>query len=340
MTYRRLPLRRRRGGFARYLFEYAGLFAGALALSIPLHVRHRYRVVQAHNMPDLLVFAGIMPWLSGASTLLDLHDPVPELYEAKFGIAPGSLPFRVLAAIERASIAFADHVLAATGAFRDRLIARGCAPARVDVLLNVPDRRLFAPAEMRRKEGEPIRVLFHGTVTQRSGVDLAIDAAEQVRGRGVDLRLTVVGDGDFLPEVRALAARGDRGQWIEVRDALPIERIPDEVAACDLGVIPNRPGSFHDLALPTRLFETLAVGRPVVVARSPAIRALFAADDLLEFEPGDADDLARVLERACRDPQVRERCVAHGGEVARLHAWDREKETYGRVLDDLFARVR
>ena len=41
VTYRRLPLQRRRGGFARYLFEYAALFAGAILLSIPLHLRRR-----------------------------------------------------------------------------------------------------------------------------------------------------------------------------------------------------------------------------------------------------------------------------------------------------------
>ncbi len=340
VTYWRLPLRRRRGGFARYLFEYAALFAGALALSIPLHMLRRYRVVQAHNMPDLLVFAGIVPWLSGAGTMLDLHDPVPEVYQSKFGLEPSSFRFRALVAIEGASIAFADHALAATGAFRDRLVARGRAPERIDVLLNSPDLRFFTPRERRPADGQGVRALFHGTITHRSGVDLAIDAVERVRARGVDLRLIVLGDGDFVPAVRAEAAKGDRAQWVEIRDKVPIAEVGEAVSSCDFGVIPNRPGPFHDLALPSRLFETLEIGRAVVVARSPAISALFGEDDVLGFEAGDADDLARVLERACREPALRERCVARGRQVARRHAWEHEKEVYLRIVDDLLARVR
>jgi glycosyltransferase involved in cell wall biosynthesis len=345
VTYWSLPLRRRRGGPARYVFEYAALFLGAALLSIPLHLVRRYRVVQAHNMPDVLVLAGVVPWLTGASTLLDLHDPVPELYQAKFGLAPSSPWIRMLTWMEGASIACADHVLVATGAFRDRLLARGRPGARIDVLLNVPDPRLFArpgaekERELRTSAGDPalpLRALFHGTITHRSGVDLAIEAIERVRARGIDLRLEILGDGDFLPEVRAARERDGRAAWIELRDAVPIERVPDAVAACDLGVIPNRPGPFHDLALPTRLFESLAVGRPVVVAKSAAIRALFPEGDLLEFEPGDVDDFARVLEHACRDPSVRARCVERGGAIVRRHAWEREKETYLRVLDELF----
>ncbi|HET9888399.1 MAG TPA: glycosyltransferase, partial [bacterium] len=99
VTYWRLPLRRKRGGVARYVFEYAALFVGAVTLSIPLQVMHHYRLVQAHNMPDLLVFAGFFPWLCGASVLLDLHDPVPELYRAKFGLSPNALLIRILSGI-------------------------------------------------------------------------------------------------------------------------------------------------------------------------------------------------------------------------------------------------
>ena len=76
----RLPIRRERGNFLRYLFEYfmTGLLGG-LKLA-QLHFRRRLDVVHVHNMPDLLVLAGIIPWLSGSRLVLDVHDPMPELY--------------------------------------------------------------------------------------------------------------------------------------------------------------------------------------------------------------------------------------------------------------------
>jgi glycosyltransferase involved in cell wall biosynthesis len=330
-----LPLQRRRGGILRYFFEYAALFLGALLLSIPLHVQRRYRLVQAHNMPDLLVFAGFFPWLSGAGVLLDLHDPVPELYRAKFGLAPESSLIRFLSMIEGAAIGFSDSALAATGAFRDRLVERGRPAARLGVLLNCPDPRIFHPRAKDASSGATFRLLFHGTVTHRSGIDLAIRAAEKVRQGGVQLRFLIVGDGDFLPETRAQASAAGRAEWIEIQGQVPLEEIPAIIATCDLGIIPNRPGAFHDLALPTRLFEYLVMERPVLVARSPAISALFKEEDLLQFEPGDEEDLTRMLERAFSDAELRRRCVEQGGRIAREHLWDKEKEIYLRTIDAL-----
>lgn len=338
VTYWRLPLRRRRGGAARYIFEYAALFLGASLLAVPLHIAHRYRLVQAHNMPDLLVFAGWFPWLSGAGMLLDLHDPVPELYRAKFGLSPDAPLIRILSGIEQVAIGFADYTFAATGAFRARLLERGRPADRLGVLLNCPDERLFRPRAQDRASREGLRLLFHGTVTERSGVDLAFRAAEQVRKGGVNLRFLIVGEGDFLPRIRDAAKEGDRSEWIEVQGSVALEEIPEIIAKSDVGVIPNRPGPFHELALPTRLFEYLVMDRPVVIARSPAVSAIFSADELLEFEAGDEEDLARAIERAGRDPELRRQSAARGGKIARNHLWEKEKAIYLKVVDSLFER--
>lgn len=336
--YWRLPLRRERGGWPRYFFEYISLLLGSALLSIPLHLRHRYRIVQTHNMPDFLVYSSAFPWLSGAAAVLDLHDPVPELFEAKFGLAPTSLPIRMLGEFERLAIMFADAVFVATGAFRDRLVQRGRPADRLQVLLNSPDRALFAERPGEPRSDGSMHLLFHGTVTERSGVDLALLAAEEVRRRGVPLRFSILGDGDALPEIRRLAAEGNRPEWVVVRGSVPFEEIPGYVASCDLGVIPNRPGPFHDLALPTRLFETLAMSRPTVVSRSAAIHQLFRPEEVLDFEAGNLEDLVRVLEKACRDPELRRQSMERGRAVAQKHTWEIERARYLDVLDELFSR--
>ena len=337
VRYLRFPLRRRRGGALRYAFEYAVLLALGFAAGVVLHGRRRYRLVQAHNMPDFLVFCGLVPWVTGAPVLLDLHDPIPELYMSKFGLPRDSALIRALTMLEGLSLRFADRALVATGAFRRRLVERGRDPARLSVVLNAPDPRLFRPAETSRPAGAPPVLLFHGTVTERSGVDVAIRAAERVRASGRELRLVILGDGDFLPEVRRLAAEGDRPAWIDVRGPVPLERVPAAIAACDIGVVPNRGGAFSELALPTRIFEVLSVGRPVVCARSPAVLDLFHEDDLLFFEPESEDDLSRVLSAALDDPARRARCVAAGTRVAAEHAWAREKRVYLDVVEELTA---
>jgi glycosyltransferase involved in cell wall biosynthesis len=332
VDYLRIPLRRKRGGVLRYGFEYLGLLLLGMTATVFLHGVRRYRLVQAHNMPDFLVFCGVVPWLTGVPVLLDLHDPVPELYMSKFRLGEGAPLIRALRIVEGAAIRFADRVLVATGAFRNRLLERGRPAEKIRVLLNSPDPRLFHPRATEASDGDVPIVLFHGTVTHRSGVDHAIRAAERVRAGGRELRLWILGDGDYLPEIRRLATESDRASWVEVRGFVPLEEIPAVVLRADVGVIPNRPGDFNDLALPTRLFEYLSMERPVIVSRSPALLMMFAEEDLLFFEAGDEVDLARVLERALTDRGLRERCVRGGGAVARKHGWTGERQVYLDVV--------
>ena len=74
VTVRRLPVGRHRGrGLAWQLVEYLAFFVLASAVLSALHLRRRYRTVQVHNLPDFLVFCALVPKLTGAGVLLDLH---------------------------------------------------------------------------------------------------------------------------------------------------------------------------------------------------------------------------------------------------------------------------
>src|SRR5258708_22869648 len=73
----RLRMRKeRRTGVGRYVFEYGGFFAWSFILLSTLHVWRRYRVVYANNMPNFIVFAGLVPKMTGARIILDVHDPM------------------------------------------------------------------------------------------------------------------------------------------------------------------------------------------------------------------------------------------------------------------------
>src|SRR5688572_6914021 len=76
----RLPVSRRRGGPLRYFYEYlmVGVLGGLVLAR--LHLQARLDVVHVHNMPDILVLAALVPRLGGTTVILDVHDPMPELY--------------------------------------------------------------------------------------------------------------------------------------------------------------------------------------------------------------------------------------------------------------------
>src|SRR5436853_565805 len=75
----RLPLKHSRGGKFTYVFQYGSFILSCFFLLAFRSLTRRYHIVHAHNMPDILVFAALVPKICGAKVILDLHDPMPEL---------------------------------------------------------------------------------------------------------------------------------------------------------------------------------------------------------------------------------------------------------------------
>ena len=135
-------------------------------------------------MPDILVFSALVPKLLGSKIILDLHDPMPELMEAIFNLAPDSFNVRALWRMEKWSIAFSDSVLTVSRTFKELFSSRSCSADKVRVVLNSPDEGIFKFHEPRERSGlgrdpqAPFIVLYHGSLLKRNGLDLAVDAIE------------------------------------------------------------------------------------------------------------------------------------------------------------------
>src|SRR5678809_1651198 len=82
----------------------------------------------------------------------------------------------------------------------------------------------------------------------------------------------------------------------------PLEKIVEAIEESDVGVIPNLRNIFTELNTPTRIFEYLALGKPVIAPRASGITDYFDEDSLIFFELGDADDLARRIEYVFHNP--------------------------------------
>jgi glycosyltransferase involved in cell wall biosynthesis len=106
-----------------------------------------------------------------------------------------------------------------------------------------------------------------------------------------------------------------------------LEDLVPEIEKCDLGVVPNHRNAFTDINTPTRIFEYLALGKPVVAPATLGVQDYFSKDSLLFFEPGNASDLARQIEFAYLHPSEALEIVQRGQKVFEEHSWDRERET-------------
>jgi len=117
-----LPLTIRRGGKARYVYQYVLFFLMSTVLMLKLFLRVRFTLVHVHSLPDFQVFSALPFKLARVPILLDLHEAMPELLIARFHKTKESIWFRLACLVERLSCRFADHVIAANDGIRDAII--------------------------------------------------------------------------------------------------------------------------------------------------------------------------------------------------------------------------
>jgi glycosyltransferase involved in cell wall biosynthesis len=186
-----------------------------------LHRQRPYDTVQLHNLPDFLVFAAWVPKLSGAGVILDLHDLMPYFYRARFGGDDNSLPLRLLYLQEKLACRFADHVITVSEHWRQDLIERGLPARKCSVVMNVADDNVFHPLSDDRPrwpEDADLRMIYHGTLVDRYGLDVAVRAVDQVRHDCPKVHLTILGKGSHVPTLAQLIQELDLEEHVVLRD--------------------------------------------------------------------------------------------------------------------------
>ncbi len=308
VTVYRLPVQRHKGrGLAVQFLEYLAFFALAFAKLIALHRRRRYRVVQAHNLPDFLVFAALWPKLAGARVILDLHDLMPEFYAARFKSGPTGWPVRLVRWQEQLSCRFADHVITVSEHWRQALVERGVPALKCSVVMNVADERIFHLPEndhLRSPNDSKFRLIYHGTIVERYGLDLAIQAIDQVRHEIPNIHLTILGKGDYVDTLIRMTQELHLDDHITIYDEMrPAQELPRIIRIADVGIVPYRNDVFTDGLLPTKIMEYAALGLPAIAARTTAIAAYFSNTMAEFFEPGDVNDLSHCIRTLYKSPE-------------------------------------
>lgn len=151
----------------------------------------------------------------------------------------------------------------------------------------------------------PIVALFYGQFIPLHGIDTIVEAAALLEEGGGGVRWRLVGQGQESERIdRRLAELGlgtvERIPWI------PYEELPAEIQRADicLGIFGGSEKAGR--VIPNKVFQILAVGRPLVTADTPGIREILSPGPWVELVPAaDPRALARAvasLARRCQDP--------------------------------------
>ena len=337
----RVPLKRFRGTKVRYIRQYSAFLLACFWELTRRSFSRRYDLIHVHNMPDVLVFSALVPKLLGAKLILDLHDPMPELMRTIFGMPESSAGVRLLKYLERRSIGFVDLVFTVNRACKRIYSSRSCSPEKITVIMNAPEDQIFQFTPPLRngvsQDAErPFLILYHGSLVPRNGFDLAVDALALVRDRIPKAQLMVCGERSaYFDEVMESAQKQGVSDLVHYLGLKNRREMADLILRCDIGVVPNHRNTFTDINTPTRIFEYLSLGKPVIAPRTVGIVDYFADDELIFFEAGDARDLARQIEFAYANRDRLPDIVERGQRIYLENAWGRQKSNLLSSVDQL-----
>jgi glycosyltransferase involved in cell wall biosynthesis len=339
----RVPLKRRRRGKFEYAYQYSSFILISSAIFALRALTRRYDLVYVHNMPDILVLSAMIPKALGARVVLDLHDPMPELMMTIFNLPKDSRSVGLIRRVEKWSIARADSVLTVNLAMKQLISSRSCRPEKIGVVMNSPDGQIFplcvprSDALTNQVGNKRFAIMYHGSIVERNGLDLAVEALARVRETVPTAELRIFGpQTPFLERVMDTVRTKNLQGAVRYLGPRSLEALVPEIENCDVGVIPNHRNTFTEINTPTRIFEYLAMGKPVIAPSTSGIQDYFSDESLLFFEAGNADDLARQMEYAFSHPREILEIARRGQKVYLDHTWERERETLlGRLSDTL-----
>ena len=339
VTVRRLPCKHSRKSALATFVSYAVFFLLAFFSVSLRQLRRGYDLVHVHNMPDFLVFVAIVPRLFGARVLLDLHDPMPEVFRAKFGDREDHWLLRLLRAQERICIRFADAVLTPNEAFRKVFIERGCPENKIRIVMNTPQERVFySRPDPRERPLDPFVLMYHGSMIRRYGMGILLRALAEHREALEPFRMNVFGGGEYVERFQALVVELGLEDVIEYHGSVTHEEIAESLASCDLGVIPNLHSLQWDLAVPTRVFEYLSMGKPAVAPRTRGILDYLGDDEVFFFDSGDQASLGETLLEARWDAEGLKQRATEGQKAYQCIRWELQEARLVGVVCSLLQR--
>lgn len=324
--------------FARYILSYIQFTFLAFLECTKLVARKSLDVVHVHNMPNFLVFAGLIPRLSGKPIILDEHDTVVETYAAKFAGRFSRVLARLLRLEEAICCRMARRIVCVNAIQKATMVSRNIPEEKIVVAMNVPDPKLFHDTRSNHGgsgENGKFRMIYHGTVTKRLGVDLAIRAVRKLRDEIPGLEFHVVGDGDNMKEIRDLGKSLGLGDKVHFPGIVPVDKLVPILGGMDLGIIPNSRNIATELMLPVKMLECVALGIPVAAPRLKTISHYFTEDMVFFFEPDDIDSMAQAILAASSSGEERARRAHEAKRFLEKYGWETHKTDFIEMYKSL-----
>ena len=299
-------------------------------------------VYQIHD-PELLLITPYLRRKSGRPTIYDIHEANADFIAVKDYLPglirlPLSVTFRrlepILARGENGLI-FADDSIAAD--FES-------VPALKTTLFNFPGHELIEQGSLcplPAPDASPV-VLYLGGMERNRGSALMVAAFAEVLEKRPDARLLVVGH--FMPaalenEIRADAQARNIDHALTITGRVPFQQIGHYLAQATIGWVTWQPYVKNQRNIPTKLFEYMAFGRPVVSSDLTSTRP-FVENGVNGFlvKADDPHEHAAAILRMIESPDAAQAMGQAGRQMVQTRFnWDRMTPRLLKLYDQVLS---
>lgn len=335
--------------FCGRIANYAS-FALSASATGPL-VAPRHGVVIATSPQLLVAAAGYLVARSrGLPFVFEVRDLWPQSLEAVGAAGKHSCLYRGLDRLAHFLYSHADRIVLDGEAKRSRLVDAGVPVEKTAVVRNGPNADFCfepaSPAERNARRrvrkrlglGRQFLVAYFGTLGLAHGLETVLHAADRLRGFR-DIVFLLVGEGAERDRLHK-QARQLRLNNVLFLGKQPHDKMPGFLAAADVCLVPLRNREVFKTAIPSKLFEAMAAGKPVILGVEGEARdILTAAEAGIPVRPEDPARLAEAILRIYGNANLA-RGLGANGRRAFLAKYSRHRQAsaYLELLGALNAR--
>lgn len=308
-------------------------------LAFRLGCREKAALYHLHD-PELLPAGLLLKLSTGKKLIYDIHENVGEQILNKEWIA---WPFRRILSflyrlIERISIPFFDYLIIAEDSYRENYKGiKKIVPVRNYPVFSYINEAMDEQKNVIRghsKNSNPAikRLVYVGGISRLRGVMEMLQAVSILHQQGyASVRLELVGpiQGEGLEkEIKACIQKNGLDRFVRLPGRLPFEQVYEIIKDAYLGLAILHPNPNYVQSLPTKMFEYMSVGLPVIVSDFSLWREIISGSDCgATVNPLDPSELARTIKYFLDEPELARAKGDNGRRaVIEKYSWDREKE--------------
>jgi colanic acid biosynthesis glycosyl transferase WcaI len=262
--------------------------------------------------------------------VLEIRDLWPESIVAVGALRESHPIIKSLRVVESTLYRAAASIVVVTDSFRDYLLTRGIDDSKIEVVKNGVDLARFTP----RAHNTPLRrelnwqsnfvVGYVGTHGMAHRLDRLLDVAVLLTKERANVRFLFAGEG---AERQALEqrARHENLHNVVFLGSRQREEMPDTYASCDALIVPLRKTDLFKTVIPSKIFEIMAMKRPLILAVDGEARNLVEQSGGGIFvPPEDVEAIAAAITSLEQNPQQRQKMGEAGRAFVETH-FDRTK---------------